>query len=189
MQITNEQYINIQAFLDGVMTEEQKLQFKSELSSNAALNEYFEFEEKLREDAQSIQEKKELYSLYDQLSDSIKAEENNHEIKNIIEEAGLNWKKENQNKLVLLNDYTTKEELKSTRIVYFKPWLFAAAAGVLIVLLSINFLFNPQTDIGDLADKNAVNRHGGNKQLAELYNLYYRKDTVPRCLVIKTQNY
>ena len=92
MQITLEQYNQVQQYLDGEMTEGQRKEFLLELSINRELSESYEFEKYIRQNVRSIRQADEIieYSREEQelSGDPVRTAA----IRNIIETAGQQWK-------------------------------------------------------------------------------------------------
>ncbi len=146
MEITLEQYENIQNYLDGVMTPQEEIVFLNELKQNASLKESFDFEKELRQNLRSIQDKKNLFEKPDDYYETDKNVADNNSIRNLIEQANNEWEQENKNspnisELIIDN----RPRLPKARVVNLKSWIGIAAAACVLLAVASLVLFLPQS--------------------------------------------
>jgi hypothetical protein len=135
MQITLEQYNNIQKYLDGKMTPEAEEEFLLELNKNASLKESLEFETDLRQHLTSLGEKKNLFEKGRDYFETGKSAEVDS-IRRMIEKAGNEWKE--QNSTVPIQE----PRAKKIKNISIKLWLaIGAAACVIAGLFMLPWLF------------------------------------------------
>ena len=146
MQITPEQYENIQNYLNGVMTPDEERAFLNELSQNTTLKESIDFEKELRDNLNSIQGKKELFEKPEDYYEVDKNASDYNSIKSLIETAGDEWEQESKrlsgtNELIVDN----KRRLQKAKIVNIKSWIGIAAAACVILAIASLKLFWPKS--------------------------------------------
>ena len=175
MEITLEQYDNIQLYLDGKMEPAPANAFLQELNTNAALKDAFEFERSLRSNLESIAETREMLALSrqheDQTSDLTAAGDpsaarglpqampaNRAFIRDIIRKSAEEWK-EGRPAIAAPGPATPP-----AKVVPFRRWTaVAVAASLLIAVAGIVFF-----------------QHNGHHTTdpAELFAAFFKKDTV-----------
>jgi hypothetical protein len=161
MDITLEQYDNIQLYLDGKMEEAQANAFLQELKTNEELKESYEFERSLRQNLQSISETREMLALSRQHDESTGDPANSAFIRDIIQQSAKEWKEGRPP--VTLPGSTAPPQPK---VVPFRRWTaIAVAASLLIALASIVFLQHYRNRTEDPA---------------ELFAAFFKKDTIPK---------
>jgi hypothetical protein len=139
------------------MSEEQQQLFLQELHANAELMDCFSFEQQLREDLDTLQQKKEMHELAEGLARD--PAETAH-IKSLIEEAAREWHARNE----------MEAETDRTGAPFIKRWMYYVAAAAVVILVSgIIYLYM-------LPPKGST--EGYNK----LYAQHFVKDTIPHAV-------
>lgn len=218
MQITLEQYENIQNYLDGRMTPQEENDFLIRLENDISLNENFEFEKELRQNLGSILDKKNLFEKESIYNDTDKDFKDTDSIKSLIENAGNEWEQENKEILhpVTENIIGTKHKQQKTKFISLQSWIIiAAAACIVIAIISLVwFIQKPSSTVLVKTNENPVNRKDSNSNIAKtipndsikninpqthkvnyaaLFKKYYRKDTanpaMPELLAMVSEKY
>lgn len=175
MELTAQQYENIQKYLDGEMSPDDEKVFLDELNMNATLQENLEFEQNLRENIESITEKN-----ISEVDFNIEKKFNDAPyIKSLIEKAGKGRK---------------------SQAISIKSWIAIGVAASSIIAVSIIWLLSPDPKTQKTAEirvdspiikkdsslltkpKNSINNivpSPPNINLAELYNKFFKKENVP----------
>lgn len=155
MEITLEQYENIQNYLDGVMTPQEEIVFLNELNQNASLKESFDFEKELRQNLTSINDKKNLVEKPEDYYETDKNAADYNSIKNLIEQTNNEWEQENKNspgisELIIDN----RPGLPKAKVVNLKSWIGIAAAACVLLAVASLVLFLPESPVPSSVVKN-----------------------------------
>ena len=159
MQITLEQYNQVQQYLDGEMTDEQRKEFLLELSSNRELSESYEFEKYIRQNARSIRQAGEIIEYSREEHELSGDPVRTAAIRNIIETAGQQWKDGVEEIPAMVIPIRRRRRLS-----------VAVAASLIFIAGSITVVLSL--------------RHGGSKITAAvneaLFARYFTKDNLPQ---------
>jgi hypothetical protein len=171
MEITLEQYDDIQLYLDGKMEPAPANAFLQELNTNAALKDAFEFERSLRSNLESIAETREILALTrqhdEQASDPAQTDDpaNRAFIRDIIRKSAEEWKEGRPAIAAPGSAAPTGSAAPPAKVVPFRRWTaVAVAASLLIAVAGIVFF-----------------QHNGHHTAdpAELFAAFFKKDTIP----------
>ena len=171
MEITLEQYDNIQLYLDGKMEPAQANVLLQELNTNAVLKDAFEFERSLRSNLESIAETREMLALnrqhQDQTNDLTAAGDpaNRAFIRDIIRQAAEEWKEGRPPIAAPGSAAPTSSATPPAKVVPFRRWTAIAVAASLLIAVAGIVLF----------------QHNGHHTAdpAELFATFFKKDTIP----------
>ncbi|HZE82777.1 MAG TPA: hypothetical protein VE035_00650 [Puia sp.] len=156
MEITVEQYSEIQKYIDGEMTGAQESDFLRQLSQNRELRDSYEFEKYIRLNVPPLQEAEEMIALSKQDGGSSGENEDAPRVKELIGQAGREWRQENP-------DTATAPKIFSLR-----RWTNIAVAACLVIAVGVIVYFLTP-------DKVKIARERNNALVAQ----YFKKDDPP----------
>lgn len=218
MELTLKQYENIQNYLDGKMTPQEEQDFLYQIENDIFFKENFEFEKELRQNLNSLLNKKNVFEKESAYNDAKNDFKDMDAIKSLIKKAGGEWEQENQKILnpVAENVLDIKPRQSKTKVINLKSWIIIAAAACIVIAVIglIWFIRKPSSPSLVTMHENHVTKNDSNNNalkttpadtiqninpqtqkvdFAALFKKYYAKDTakpeMPELLAMIPENY